>query len=112
MFAKIAAPFALAVAVLAASPAVQAADLSSVKVRFGDLDLSSAAGHAQLVSRIQQAASALCGGDEAHRSLGDQLTYRACRSDAIAAVTPQLQAALAKAGHDGTHLALSETTAN
>jgi len=100
MFAQTAAKFAFVTAVLAASPAALfAAEPSSVQVRLSDLDLASAAGHATLMGRVHQAAAAVCGGDEAHRSLGDQQTYLTCRSETIANAMPQLHAAIAAAEH-------------
>ncbi len=100
MFAKTAAMIALTTAVLAASPAaVFAATPTSVQVRLGDLDLASEAGHAALMSRVHQAAAAVCGGDEAHRSLGDLQTYLTCRSETVANAMPQLTAAFASAEH-------------
>ena len=94
MFFKSAAPFAVALAVLATSPAaVQAAgfDQTSVKVAYGDLDLSRAEGQTLLQSRIQSAASEVCGGNEVHhRGLSEEVAFRACRedtaSDGLAAV--------------------------
>jgi UrcA family protein len=100
MFAKTATLFALTSAVLAASPAaVFAATPSSVQVRLNDLDLASEAGHAALIGRVRLAAAAVCGGDEAHRSLGDLHTYLTCRSETIANAMPQLNAAIASAEH-------------
>jgi len=100
MFAKTAAMIALTTAVLAASPAaVFAATPTSVQVRLSDLDLASAAGHAALMGRVHQAAAAVCGGDEAHRGLGDQQQYLICRSETVANAMPQLNAAVASAEH-------------
>ena len=99
MFAKTAASIAFATAVLAASPAAFAAAPSSVQIRLNDLDLASEAGHATLMGRVHQAAAAVCGGDEAHRSLGDQQTYLVCCSETVANAMPQLHAALAAAEH-------------
>jgi UrcA family protein len=100
MFAQTAAKIAFVTAVLAASPAaVFAATPASVQVRFGDLDLASESGHAALMSRVHQAAAAVCGGDEAHRSLGDRRVYRTCRSETIADAMPQVNAAIASAEH-------------
>jgi len=87
MLFKAAAPFADALAVLAAGPAaVQAAsaDQSSVTVYFGDLNLGTAEGQSNLKARIQYAATTVCGGNEAHRSLGEEQVYNACRADTVA----------------------------
>jgi UrcA family protein len=97
MFAQTAATIALATAVLAASPAAFAASPPSVQVRLNDLDLASPTGHAALMGRVHQAAAAVCGGDEAHRSLGDQQQYLICRSETIANAMPQLHAIMAAA---------------
>lgn len=86
MFFKSAAPFAVALAVLAVSPAaVQAAsfDQASVKVAYGDLNLSTHEGQAQLQSRIERAASVVCGGNEVHRGLGEEIAFKACRADTV-----------------------------
>jgi UrcA family protein len=86
MFLKSAAPFAVALAVLAASPAaVQAAGFEqhSQKVYFGDLNLASDDGQAALKSRIEFAAGEVCGGNEVHRGLGENITYKACRADTV-----------------------------
>jgi UrcA family protein len=101
MFAKTATMIALATAVLAASPAaVFAADLSPhVQVRFSDLDLATAAGQVSLMARVQQAAATVCGGNEVHRSLGEEQTYRACRAGTVADAMPQLHAIIAAAEH-------------
>ena len=86
MFVKAAAPFAVALAILAASPAaVQAAgfDQPSVKVHFNDLNLATAEGQASLHARIEQAAKNVCGGYEVRRPLGEELAYNACRADTV-----------------------------
>ncbi len=100
MFAKTAASIALATAVLAASPAaVFAAAPTSVQVRLGDLDLATDAGRATLMTRVRQAASTVCGGDQPHPSLDEMRTYMSCRAKAAAGVTPQLNVAIAAAEH-------------
>lgn len=86
MFVKAAAPFAVALAILAASPAaVQAAGFEqpSVKVTYSDLNLATAEGQANLQARLQQAATAVCGDQEVRRSIGDELNYKACRADTV-----------------------------
>lgn len=86
MFLKAAAPFAVALSVLAASPAaVQAAGFAqpSVKVSYADLNLASAEGQASLNARIQQAAATVCGGNEVRRPLGEEQAYKACRADTV-----------------------------
>lgn len=99
MFAQTAAKIAFVTAVLAASPAAVFAAPVTAQIRLSDLDLASEAGHATLMGRVHQAAAAVCGGDEAHRSLGDQQTYQTCRSETIANAMPQLHAAIASAEH-------------
>jgi UrcA family protein len=86
MFVKAAAPFAVALALLAASPAaVQAASIEqpSVKVTYSDLNLATAEGQASLQGRLQQAATTVCGGEEGLRSLADEVNYKACRAATI-----------------------------
>lgn len=99
MFAQTAAKIAFATAVLAASPIAAFAAPVTAQVRLSDLDLASEAGHATLMGRVHQAAAAVCGGDEAHRSLGDQHSYLTCRSETIANAMPELNAAVASAEH-------------
>ena len=99
MFAQTAATIAFASAVLAASPAAFAFQPPTAQVRINDLDLASPTGHAALMGRVRQAASAVCGGDEAHRSLGDQQQYLICRSETMANAMPLLHAAIASAEH-------------
>ena len=99
MFAQTAATIAFASAVLAASPAAFAFQPPTAQVRLNDLDLASPAGHEALMGRVRQAAAAVCGGDEAHRSLGDQQQYLICRSETTANAMPALHAAIAAAEH-------------
>ena len=99
MFAQTAATIALATAVLASSPAAFAGTPPSVQVRLNDLDLNSSVGHATLMGRVHQAAAAVCGGNEVHRSLGDQQQYLICRSETMANAMPALHAAIASAEH-------------
>jgi len=87
MFFKSAVPFAVALAVLASAPAaVQAAgfDQTSVKVPYGDLNLSTEEGQSHLMARIKYAAHEVCGGSEVRRSLSEESIYKACRADAVA----------------------------
>lgn len=87
MFFKSAAPFAVALAVLAASPVPSLAagsDQPSEKVAYSDLNLSTEDGQAALQARIEHAASNVCGGYEVRRSLGEERLYNACRADTVA----------------------------
>lgn len=96
MFFKAAAPFAVALAVLATSPAaVQAAsfDQPRATVSYDDLNLATAEGQASLKARIDYAASNVCGSYEVRRSLGEERLYNACRADTAADGMAQVQKA-------------------
>ena len=115
MFAQTAAALALATAMLA-TPAVQAADSrpASVQVRVNDIDLSTSAGHDRLMDRVSTAAASVCVNHQERRTGIQEQAYRACRADAISAVTPQLQQ-LAAASHNLPQYAMTphhESTAN
>jgi len=112
MFAKSAAPFALALSLAASPAAVFAADLSSpsVQVRFGDLNLATPEGVAALHARVGQAVSDLCGGTQFRRSLDDEHAFRTCRSETMADAHYQFQTIIAKAQEAHSRVAMNETT--
>ena len=81
-------PFALAVAIVATSVSVMAsspADTAVAHVRYGDLDLSSAAGRATLDGRINHAARTVCWIENANITGSE-----ACRREAVASAHEQL----------------------
>jgi len=111
MFAKTVAPFAFALAaLLAAAPTVQAAEVPSVQVRYGDLNLATADGQARLHVRLQQAADTLVGSQEVHRSLGEQRVYRADRAATLADAATQVHALVAQAEHGAVETAMATTS--
>ena len=72
---------ASALAVLSANPALAGDPAKSIKVGYGDLDLSTQAGAATLYNRIRGAARQVCGyeGD----SFADKAIWKSCFSGAI-----------------------------
>ncbi len=90
---------AAAAVAMAGAAAAQAADGgSSIKVRFDDLNVASAAGAQVLLDRIDAAAAKSCGGAPDIRLMPEHASFEACRKAAIAqAVTavdqPMLTAA-------------------
>lgn len=76
--------------------AAVAADYDKVsrQVAYGDLNLATAAGRDALMHRIQQAATAVCGGPTASRDLHGIDSFHACRDEALAAAMPIVQAAI------------------
>lgn len=89
--------FMLAASMSAAAFAVPAAASEDVRpraeVRYGDLDLSQAAGRAQLTSRIQRAARKICGA-RFERDLQRRAASQACRAEAMRSVEVQLASVL------------------
>lgn len=59
-----------------------------VKVAYGDLDISSPAGAAELQARIGRAARAACGQDDA----GSRIQVAICRQNAVKSARAQLAA--------------------
>jgi len=108
-FASLAPATILAAAALVSAPAfaAPAADGMSRTVRFGDLDLSTDAGAAALHSRIEYAATAVCGGGADQRDLTQVRVVNACREVAMASAEPQVQLALANA-RNGRQLAAND----
>jgi len=75
-------PFALAIAILATGVSVMASspvDAATAHVRYGDLDLSTAAGRATLDGRISHAARTVCWIENANIT-----TTEACRRETVA----------------------------
>jgi len=95
-------------ALLAATAQAQTPDvrnLHTVTVRYGDLNLASAAGATTLYNRIRGAARFVCG--EEGRGIDEQLVWNDCYhttvSDAVSAVhSPLLSALDANAGIKST----------
>lgn len=72
-------------------------ETESKTVQFGDLDLSTLAGQAEMQRRVGQAADAICGVKADYHDLTGIALRDQCRSKAIASVTPGLQEAIARA---------------
>ena len=84
----------LAVPVVAASPL----DVGVVSINYNNMDLSTAAGRAQLETRVSIAVRRVCG----EAQIGDrdeQADIAACRAQARAAVEPQITAVVARASN-------------
>lgn len=73
------------------------------KVRYGDLDLASAAGERRLWSRIALAIDSVCPAFDRH-SLDDAEAIRACRTTAKASADPQAAAAISRDRSGGSGL--------
>jgi UrcA family protein len=84
-------------AALMLSAGAQAAtnDQNSIKVSLADLDLHSAAGHAAMVTRIDQAVTQVCA--PAPQTLLQLQQVRACRVAALDQLTPAVTAIFAAA---------------
>jgi UrcA family protein len=113
---KSAAILAVAVSLSNLSPALlQAAEPDQVvlKVSFADLDLSSEAGRAALNSRIQIAATAVCGGSPGGRvSLQEIARFRSCRDQAIAGSSSLVTAAIDAANQKSASAAANSKVAS
>ena len=74
----------------------RAADISTARVSYADLDLASKVGQQSLTSRIEFAANSLCGvGKWKGLALVDAAND--CSNDAVASTMPQYEAAVAAA---------------
>ncbi|MFA7585292.1 MAG: UrcA family protein [Novosphingobium sp.] len=92
MLRQTAAISALTLSTIALAPAAIAASEGTAEVRIGDLDLTSAAGKAELASRVDAVAQRLCRTDPATGSLiRDRAASRAC----VANVQRQIETRLA-----------------
>lgn len=85
--------FAAPLAAAGAAPALAADEVTERRayVRYGDLDLASAADQQRLRERVARAASKVCSDYSIARvTLRDQLMYVKCRDAAIRDTEPQL----------------------
>ena len=99
------AALALTAGTLALStPAHAASGEVGVTVRYGDLDLGSAAGKARFDRRVRNAARAICG-STLRQPLNMQTQIAACQEEVIAGAQADLETALGERP-DGTRLAL------
>ncbi|OYU34187.1 MAG: hypothetical protein CFE35_16350 [Novosphingobium sp. PASSN1] len=83
-----------AVPVVAASPL----DVGVVSINYTNMDLSTAAGRAQLEARVNIAVRRACG-DAQIGDRDEQAEIAACRAQARAAVEPQITAVVARASN-------------
>ena len=94
-FALTASALVIMTAAAIASPAHAAgSDTKSTKIHYRDLDLTTDAGAAALKQRVVHAAANICGPADG-RTLDDLARYNACRSNAIASASPQMNAVIA-----------------
>ena len=87
---------AAATTVLATAPASAQSEVRTQEVRFGDLDLTSAAGAAALDQRIARATRSVCGVTGA-RTLQEITQARRCQKVALSDAAPRAQFAVAQA---------------
>jgi UrcA family protein len=89
--------FAVMAAVSIAAPARAAdSDTQSKVIHYRDLDLTTDAGETTLKQRIARAAANICGPADG-RTLEDRARLDACRDNAIASASPQMNAVIASA---------------
>jgi UrcA family protein len=96
-FAFTASALVVMTAAAIAGPAHAAdADSQTRLVRYHDLDLNTGAGEAKLRLRIANAATAICGAANGP-SVEDHSRFHACRDNAIASASSQMNAVIASA---------------
>ena len=94
-FALTASALAIMTAAAVASPAHAAdSDTKSAKIHYRDLDLTTDAGAAALKQRVVHAAARVCGPVDG-LTLDDRARFHACRDNAIASASPQMNAVIA-----------------
>lgn len=86
----------LGVALLLATPAL-AGSGKSIAVRYGDLDLTAAAGKHTFERRIARAATAVCGGAPESRDLAANRAHGRCVASALESARPAIDLALRNA---------------
>jgi len=86
----------LGVVLLLATPALAGAG-KSIAVRYGDLDLTAAAGKQTFERRIARAASAVCGGTPESRDLFGSRAHGRCVVSALQSARPAIDLALRNA---------------
>jgi UrcA family protein len=84
-------------AAVVASPARAAdANAQTTRVHYQDLDLNTAGGEAALRQRVANAAKTVCGPVDG-RAIADHERFDACRDNAIASASSQMNAVIASA---------------
>lgn len=87
-----------AAALISAVPAAAGTvEQVSSEVRYGDLDLKSEAGVAQLKQRIRTAARKVCGGQVELRDIRARQAADRCLAAALAGAAPKIELAVANA---------------
>lgn len=103
VFAAIA---ALAPAMLMAQPpSAPAPEAASVRVAFGDLDLTTTAGQLAAKSRLSAAAQHLCNSFSDSRKVDDRANTEGCYRDTMGTALRQLSAQIAAAAPADSQLA-------
>ncbi len=95
MFLRFAPLAIVATLMLSASAQAEILDQTTVNVGIADLDLTSQAGHAALISRLTQAANQACA--PAAQNLQQLQQVRACRTAALEQAMPAAHSILAAA---------------
>ena len=96
MFAPPFRPAMLGVALLLATPAL-AESGKAIAVRYGDLDLTAAAGKQTFERRITRAAAIVCGGTPDSRDLVGSRAHGRCVASALQSARPAVDLALRNA---------------
>lgn len=92
----------LAAAAVAASPAVAKQQPKPVEISYGDLDLSSEAGKAELRSRLKRAAKESCGVDTVQTgTILRSRENKQCYEDTLAALDAQFESLLSEVQKGG-----------
>jgi UrcA family protein len=84
-------------AALAATPALAADEIATMRVSTGDLNLQSNSGAQDVLRRIENASSAFCGIEDGNRDLGRQLESLKCRNKMTYLAVSKLDAPLVTA---------------
>jgi UrcA family protein len=74
-----------------------------IAVFYGDLNLSSEAGAAVMLRRLEQGARKVCGGTPGRQPLAVELAYRICREQALSDAVAQLDAPMVNAFYEGRY---------
>lgn len=100
LFAAAAVTIALAAPALGiAAPAQSAADVQTISVSYGDINISTPAGHAVLVARVKQAAESICGQRPVTLlDVAANQRFNACMSKAVNAAMAKVPAPAMVAG--------------
>lgn len=92
-------PAALLASGAVAAPVPNYGEVRTVEVRYGDINLASDAGAAQLARRVNIAVTKVCGTADT-RDLAANRLVKICRRETMANTTPRVETALAAARSD------------